>query len=90
MSSGTLVVLMTGETIESPETVKSTKISLYSPKETAPFNGGPQQFSPSATTDVDGHNHSSAGMKAMEISGSRLAMLAGMGVAGVFGLMLLL
>lgn len=70
------------------ETVTSTQVIRPSVTETRSGTGN-TAFTAAVTSDLAG-NHSSAGFKAVEMDGSYLPMLAGLGPTGVFGLALML
>ncbi|KAI7241872.1 hypothetical protein KC330_g242 [Hortaea werneckii] len=83
-----------GSTLETgvgnSETSISSKVVSPSATETQPFNNGPQDFSPAATTNIGGQNHSSEGVKTTGGDGTFYMIAAVLGLAEVGGLMLLL
>ncbi|GAB1728034.1 hypothetical protein NU195Hw_g5773t2 [Hortaea werneckii] len=72
------------------ETSISSKVARPSATETEPFNNGPQDFSPAATTNIGGQNHSSEGVKTTAGDCTFYVMAAVLGLAENGGLMLLL
>ncbi|GAB1739170.1 hypothetical protein NU219Hw_g3921t1 [Hortaea werneckii] len=83
-----------GSTLETglgnSETSISSEVMRPSATETAPFNNGPQDFSPAATTNIGGPNHSSEGVKTTGGDGTFYVIAAVLGLAEIGGLMLLL
>ncbi|RMY13278.1 hypothetical protein D0867_07507 [Hortaea werneckii] len=83
-----------GSTLETglvnSETSISSKVIRPSATETQPFNNGPQDFSPAATTNIGGQNHSSEGVKTTGGDGTFYVIAAVLGLAEIGGLMLLL
>ncbi|KAK5133393.1 hypothetical protein LTR08_007732 [Meristemomyces frigidus] len=70
----------------------TTTSNANEPSTTTTHSGGENGmlgFTPAVTSDV-GRNHSSAATKVIEVPGSYLPMLAGIGLAGVFGLFVML
>ncbi|KAI6838457.1 hypothetical protein KC340_g3799 [Hortaea werneckii] len=72
------------------ETSISSKVIRPSATETQPFNNGPQDFSPAATTNIGGQNHSSEGVKTTGGDGAFYMIAAVLGLAEIGGLMLLM
>ncbi|KAI6845004.1 hypothetical protein KC332_g3528 [Hortaea werneckii] len=72
------------------ETSISSKVIRPSATETEPFNNGPQDFSPAATTNIGGQNHSSEGVKTTGGDCTFYVIAAVLGLADIGGLMLLL
>ncbi|KAI7186139.1 hypothetical protein KC343_g12258 [Hortaea werneckii] len=72
------------------ETSISSKTIRPSATETEPFNNGPQDFSPAATTNIGGQHHSSEGVKTTGGDCSFYVIAAVLGLAEIGGLMLLL
>ncbi|KAI7159471.1 hypothetical protein KC349_g4119 [Hortaea werneckii] len=83
-----------GSTLETglgnSKTSISSKVVSPSATETQPFNNGPQDFSPAATTNIGGQNHSSEGVKTTGGDGTFYMIAAVLGLAEIGGLMLLL
>ncbi|KAI7317809.1 hypothetical protein KC326_g3839 [Hortaea werneckii] len=83
-----------GSTLETglinSETGFSSKAIRPSATETEPFNNGPQDFSPAATTNIGGQNHSSEGVKTTGGDVTFYMIAAVLGLAEIGGLMLLL
>ncbi|KAI7337775.1 hypothetical protein KC315_g2109 [Hortaea werneckii] len=88
LSTGASSTLETG--IVNSETSISSKVIRPSATETEPFNNGPQDFSPAATTNIGGGNHSSEGVKTTGGGGTFYVIAAVLGLAEIGGLMLLL
>ncbi|KAI6914701.1 hypothetical protein KC316_g13783 [Hortaea werneckii] len=76
--------------LASSETSISSKVIRPSATETQPFNNGPQDFSPAATTNIGGQNHSSEGVKTTGGDGAFYMIAAVLGLAEIGGLMLLM
>ncbi|KAI7186609.1 hypothetical protein KC343_g12108 [Hortaea werneckii] len=72
------------------ETSISSTVTRPSATETEPFNNGPQDFSPAATTNIGGQNHSSEGVKTTRGDCTFYVIAAVLGLAEIGGLMLLL
>ncbi|KAI7553699.1 hypothetical protein KC331_g1048 [Hortaea werneckii] len=83
-----------GSTLETglgnSETSISSKVVSPSATETQPFNNGPQNFLPAATTNIGGQNHSSEGVKTTGGDGTFYMIAAVLGLAEIGGFMLLL
>ncbi|KAI7484244.1 hypothetical protein KC351_g4623 [Hortaea werneckii] len=88
LSTGASSTLETG-LVNSGTTISSKAISP-SATETEPFNNGPQDFSPAATTNIGVGNHSSEGVKTTGGGGTFYVIAAVLGLAEIGGLMLLL
>ncbi|KAI6803702.1 hypothetical protein KC361_g575 [Hortaea werneckii] len=88
LSTGASSTLETG--IVNSETSISSKVIRPSATETEPFNNGPQDFSPAATTNIGGGNHSSEGVKTTGGGGTFYVIAAVLGLAEIGRLMLLL
>ncbi|KAI6809940.1 hypothetical protein KC332_g5400 [Hortaea werneckii] len=88
LSTGASSTLETG--LVNSETSISSKVIRPSATETEPFNNGPQDFSPAATTNIGGGNHSSEGVKTTGGGGTFYVIAAVLGLAEIGGLMLLL
>ncbi|KAI7325264.1 hypothetical protein KC315_g8014 [Hortaea werneckii] len=88
LSTGASSTLETG--LINSETSISSQVIRPSATETEPFNNGPQDFSPAATTNIGGQNHSSEGVKTTGGDGTFYMIAAMLGLAEIGGLMLLM
>ncbi|KAI7271120.1 hypothetical protein KC345_g7279 [Hortaea werneckii] len=89
--------VLSTETSSTPETGLvnsgtsiSSKVIRPSATETEPFHNGPQDFSPTATTNIGVQNHSSEGVKTTGGDCTFYVIAAVLGLAEIGGLMLLL
>lgn len=88
LSTGASSTLETG--LVNSETSTSSRLIRPSATETEPFNNGPQDFSPAATTNIGSQNHSSEGVRTTGGDGAFYVIAAVLGLAEIGGLMLLL